>query len=507
MHSPVSFLAMRVDIRRLLCYPIQVSFSILFFRFSTPIEVKRSFGHNMNRISTLLLTLGLCAACAAPAWGYGWISDRDGAIPLKESIEAMMRTSHALKASQENRSALGHEIDRAKAGWGPRLDLEARGGFGYLDNSTTRSYKADGAAPHSSASLIITQPLWDGFRTLGRVNEAEASFRAMDHRVMDNANSLALDAVIAHIDVMRRSEVFELAKENVAAHETILQKTRERAGHGVDTLADVSQAQSRLARAKSSLSEAEAFLRIGQDTYTRLTGHALGSVELAPVAMPETMYESVEQTLELARAGNPLISAFKEDILAARARKQQAKAAFSPTVDIEAGPSYSDRDGRHDLFSSEFSVSAVTRWNLFNSMADVNEGKAADARIRQSRQSLYDYLDDLKLSVEESWTQLQTAQEQLAFYNEAVEFNLATRDAYQEQFIVGQRSLLDLLDAENELFSSSSLAATANANALIAAYRMKALTGELLPSFDISTGIIKVTPADHEPLDQVRIPK
>lgn len=461
----------------------------------------------MNKISSLLLSLGLCAACVSPVWGYGWIAEQDGAIPLKESIEAMMRNSHALKAAQESRSAMGHEIDSARAGWGPRMDLNARGGFGYLDNSTTRARDLDGASPHSSASLIITQPLWDGFRTLGRVREAEAGFRAQDHRVMDEANSLALDAVIAHIDVMRRSEVYELARENVTAHESILQKTRERAGQGVDTLADVSQAQSRLARARSALSEAEAFLRIGQDTYTRLTGHKLTGVELAPVAMPETMYESVEQTLDLARTGNPRIAAFKEDVQAARARKQQARAAFSPTVDVEAGPSYSDRDGKHELFTSEFGVSAVVRWNLFNSRADVHAEKATDARIRQSRQTLYDYLDDLKLSVEESWTRLQTAQEQLAFYNEAVEFNLATRDAYQEQFILGQRSLLDLLDAENELFSSSSQAATANANALTAAYRMKALTGELIPSFGISTGMIKVTPADHEPLEQVKLPE
>ncbi len=462
----------------------------------------------MKALHNVLLSFGLCAVMAAPAFGYGWIPGRGEPIPVKESIEAMMRNNHSLKAIQENRSAVGHEIERAKSGWGPRVDLVARGGFGYLSNSTTRSHEGyDGASPYSSASLIITQPLWDGLKTLGRVREAEASYRSLDHRAMDNANSLALDAIIAHVDVLRRAEIYELAKENVAAHEDILEKARQRAERGVDTLADVSQAQSRLARAKSALSEAEAFLRIGEDTYTRLTDHRLAGVELAPVAMPDPMYENVEQVLSLARSGNPKISAYKEDVEAARARKEQVKAAYSPTVDIEAGPSYSDRDAKSELFTSEFGVAAVIRWNLFNSMADVNENKAAAARIRQARQSLYDYNDELKLQVEESWTQLKTAQEQLAFYNEAVEYNLRTRDAYQEQFVLGQRSLLDVLDAENELFNSSSQACTANGNALIAAYRMKALTGELIPSFGISTGMIKVTPHDHEPLDSTTLPE
>lgn len=461
----------------------------------------------MNNLHKILMSLGLCAVMAAPAFGYGWLPGRGESIPVKESIEAMMRNNHSLKAIQENRSAVGHEVDRAKSGWGPRMDLVARGGFGYLSNSTTRSYDYDSASPYSSASLIITQPLWDGFRTLGRVREAEASYRSLDHRVMDNATSLALDAIIAHVDVLRRAEIYELARENVAAHEDILEKARQRAESGVDTMADVSQAQSRLARARSALSEAEAFLRIGEDTYTRLTDYRLVGVDLAPVPMPEEMYENVEAVLKLAREKNPKMAAYKEDIEAARARKQQAKSAYSPTVDIEAGPSYSDRDAKSELFTSEFGVAAVIRWNLFNSMADVNENKAAAARIRQARQSLYDYNDELKLQVEESWTQLKTAQEQLAFYNEAVEFNISTRDAYQEQFVLGQRSLLDVLDAENELFNSSSQAATANGNALIAAYRMKALTGELIPSLGISTGILKVTPSDHEPLDQINMPK
>ncbi len=460
----------------------------------------------MKNMRHILLGVGFSVLLASPVFAYdGYIHGRDPYIPLKESIEAMMRNNHSLKSIQENRSAVKHEIDRAKAGWGPRLDMTARGGFGKLSNSTTRSYDYDNAAPFSSASLIITQPLWDGFETRGRVREAEASFRSLDHRVMDNANTLALDAIIAHVDVLRRQEVYDLAKANVASHEDILEKARQREARGVDTMADVSQAQSRLARARSALSEAEAFLRIGQDTYTRLTDYQ--NTPLGPVALPEQVFSSAEEVLEQARQNNPKVAAYLEDINAARARKEQAKSAYSPKIDIEAGPSYSDRDAKRELWTSEFSVSAVIRWNLFNSGADVAENKAAAARIRQVRQGLYDYMDSLKLSVEESWTQYVTAQEQFKFYTEAVEYNTSTRDAYEEQFVLGQRSLLDVLDAENELFNSSSQAVTARSNAIIAAYRMKALAGNLIESFDISTGILKVTPNDHEPLDSVTMPK
>ena len=442
----------------------------------------------MKRYMTLLavcsLGIFLCSPCLAK-----------NATPVKQSVEAVLRNHNSLKAIQENRSAVRHEIDRARAGYGPRVDVTARGGVGRLNDSTTRSYGYDEVLPFSSASLLITQPVWDGLATRGRVREAEASYRSLDHRVLDNANTLALDALIAHVDVLRRQEICKFAQNNVARHEDILAKAQERESEGVDTMADVSQAQSRLARARSTLADARSSLRIGEETYVRLTG--LPAINLAEVPMPAKMFKNPKDVLEAAQKRNPKIAAYEEDVNAAKAVKEQARAAYSPSLNIEAGPSYSDRDGRHEMWTTDVGVSAVVRWNLFNSGADVAENKAAAARIRQSRQQLYDYMDDLRLSVEESWAQYVSAQEQLRFYREAIGFNKTTRTAYEEQFFMGTRSLLDVLDAENELFNSSIQAATAWGNTLIAAYRMKALTSDLLPELGVDTSILKRTPGEQ----------
>ena len=454
----------------------------------------------MKTLSLLFLSGCLGIVLSVPA-----LAAKDGTIALKDSVEAMLRYNNSLKAIQENRVAAGHDVDRAKAGYGPRVDLTLRGGFGKLSDSTTRSYGYDEASPYASTSLLITQPLWDGRLTRGRVREAEATYRSLDHRVLDNANTLALDAIIAHVDVLRRQQIYKLAQDNVARHEEILEKARAREAQGVDTMADVSQAQSRLARARSTLTEARASLLIGEDTYTRLTRHP--AVNLGPVNMPSGMYKDAEAVLEAARRGNPKVAAYKEDVKAANAVREQARSAYSPSLSIEAGPSYSDRDGRSELWTAEVGVAAVVRWNLFNSGADVANSKAAAARIRQSRRVLYDYMDDLKLNVEETWTQYLSAQKQLDFYTEAIGYNRTTRNAYEEQFVMGQRSLLDVLDAENELFSSSTQAATARGNTLIAAYRMKALAGDLLPGLGINTDILKMVPEDNEPLDHISIPK
>lgn len=139
-------------------------------------------------------------------------------------------------------------------------------------------------------------------------------------------------------------------------------------------------------------------------------------------------------------------------------------------------------------------------WMLFLAM------EYQKAYYEQLPKKISDTTSELLKRVRET-ADREAAKEQLAFYKEAVDYNISTRDAYQEQFILGQSSLLDVLDAENELFNSSSQAATAHGNALIAAYRLKALTGELIPSFGIRTAILKVTSSDHEPLDSVTMPE
>ncbi|MDO5536598.1 MAG: TolC family outer membrane protein [Desulfovibrionaceae bacterium] len=451
------------------------------------------------KLNTLLVSCCLGALLGAPAVG-GTPAFAAGTSPT-QTIEAMLKTNHSLRSLKENREAVGHEIDHAKAGYGPRVDGTIRGGYGILSDSTTRQYDYDHWGPYANGSLILTQPVWDGLLTKSRVDEAKATYRSMDARVLDNATTLALDAIIAHIDVLRRREICRMSMENVAYHEDILARTRERQSRGIDSMADVNQAEGRLTRSRATLSQAQAYLQIGEDTYKRLTRMPAG--ELEPVPVPAVMYKGIEDIMAEAEKHNPKLTAFMEDVTAAQARKDQARAAYHPTIDIEAGPSFTERDGRDRLRTSEFSVSGVMRWNLFNSGADVASNKAAAARVRQARQDVYDFMDELKLNVEQSWSEYITAREQMDFYRKAMEYNRDTRVAYEEQFMMGHRTLLDVLHSEDEYFNSSTQAVTARSNVLIAIYNMKALAGTLLAEFKIDPETLKKAPEqnpDDEPL-------
>ena len=428
------------------------------------------------------MMLGLSAYGAGMAYG-------EDLVTVKTAIESAFDHNHHIQALKENRTAVEHEIDKAKAGYKPRIDLNLRYGYGKLDNSTTRQYNLRGWGPYSSGSLILTQPIWDGGLTESRVRESEATFRSMEHRVLDNANSLALDVLIAQTDVIRCKTIFDLASKNAARHEEILAKAQDRASLGLDTAADVNQAKSRLSRAKSSLTEARGQLRQAEENYSRLTGLAPQNLEEVPV--PADGYTSIDMVLDDAEKYNPKIASYLEDIKASGARRDEAKAANMPNLSIEAGPSFSDRNGKKQMYTYEIGITGVLRWNLLNGGADAASIKAANARIRQTRQELFDYADELRLAILSTWQDYEMATEQFEFYTDAAGFNTITRDSYEDQFVMGDRSLLDVLDIENELFNSNTQINTSKSNKIIALYKLHALAGNLLPLLGIDPEVLK----------------
>ncbi len=464
--------------------------------------MSRHFHVSVLRAAAFVLSLFLsvpfshAAFVPAPGTSSSDAAPRGQGVTVQDTVYGTLRTHHSLQNLQENREAVRWETERARRGYGPRIDITGGAGFGQLSDSTTRSQGID-KGMHSSTHIgaTLVQPLWDGFATRSRVRSAESTFNSLTHRVFDNATTLALDALIAHIDVNRRREILRLAQANVERHKEILAQARDRESMGADTMADVTQAQSRLARALSTEVEARASLQDGEDAYTRLTGLLPGE-NMEPLALPLPMYDGVKAILEEAQRSNPKLAAYLQDVKAARGDKELMESTFWPMINLEAGPQYTDRGGHDDRWTYSFDVMGTLRWNIFNSGADAAGTRAAEARIRQARQALYSLYDDIKLEIENTWTQYLSAKEQHRHYTDAVEYNTLTRDAYEEQFLLGQRSLLDVLDAESELFNSSTQAVTSSSNVLVAGFRMYALGGVLLPKLQIDTAVLDTLPKE-----------
>ncbi len=402
-------------------------------------------------------------------------------VSLHQSVEQTLNYSPRLQMLKHNQAAVKYELEQSKGAYLPSVDMIL--GYGtdqYSDRSTRLSDSNPGNEDwdiRGEATLSLTQKLYDGGETKSRIAVREAVVNSVDYRTFDNAQSVALDAIVAHMNVYRQRELVKLAQKNVENHEDILESLDRLQQGGVGSIADVTQVQGRLARSQSSLYAAQAEAAVAEANYRRVTGTEPDDIQFA--AIPENTPQNLEQALTATEQGNPKVLALNADIKEADARVRLAESAYQPKLNLELASSYDDQTQGDPswVFANEAMVRM--RWNLFNGKQDKYAVQAASSRKLQSQSSRDEQLIDVLEQTAASWAQYQAAVQQVATYGQAVQYNRETLDSYLKQFNVAQRSLLDVLDAENEYFQSSGQLTTACVNKVIAAYRLLALNGQL----------------------------
>jgi adhesin transport system outer membrane protein len=436
---------------------------------------------NAKKLSlTLALSVMLSASVA--------VADDD--ITLQKSVIDTLRYAPRLEMIKHNREAVGHDLDKSKGRWYPKLDV--RGGVGvdsYHAERRGADYDSDWKN-RGEISAILSQRLYDGGEGFSQIRLDERRAASLDHRVLDNAESLALDAVIANLEVFRQRELLFLAEENAKAHRDILGSLKEREQGGAGSVADVTQTQARLAMAQASIEKTRTALQAALNEYQRLTGVLPGKIAMSPY--PQDMIPaSLDEMNAKALASNPKINAAGEDVNAESERINIAKANYHPYVYLELSSTYSDGVESQEYWERTDAAMVRFNWNLFNGGSDVAAHKATKARKRQAEADKSDLTLAVENETKTTWAQYQSSLNEVKEYTQAVQYNRNTKDIYLEQFGVAQRSLLDVLDSENEVFQSSSQLVTSSVNEQVAAYKLMALAGNLVNALGVDPALYK----------------
>lgn len=410
---------------------------------------------------------------------------QDTKVSLTDSVATALEYSPRLKVLQANQEAISFERDRAKGGYYPQVDVA----FGYgIEAHNDINTRAQGTEHNFydrlEGSIRLSQLVYDGKETSSRVAVEEAKLASAAHRVFDNAEAIALDAIIAHMEVYRQRELVGLAKMNINDHLEILDQLTRRQEGGAGSSADVNQTQGRLARAKASFTEAEAALKVAEANYQRVVGKLAGDVEFFVVPagiLPRTIDEAIIQTID----ENPKILALSANIDEADKRIDLSKANFLPKVHAELSSSYEDQVESSETYEHNNQAMLRLRWNIFSGHSDVADRKAAIARKVQATANRDDQKDQVIEEVRTTWAELDSARQQSVAFGDALSYNQNTLNDYRKLFDTGSRNLLDLLDARNEMFQSSLLLVTAKTNEVIASERLLALTGKLESSLQL----------------------
>jgi len=413
------------------------------------------------------------------------LSASASAITLQEAIDTTINTHPDVLAAGNERNAVSEEINQAKAGYYPTVDLTLGTGFENSDNTTTRGAgRGHDSLNRNEASLQLRQMLFDGMATKNEVKRQKARTNARAYTVFGEAENTALRTTDAYIEVLRRQKLVELAQVNYQAHEKTHDQIRLRSEHGVGRRSDMDQSQGRLALARRNLLAEQSNLRDAQIAYQRVVGIEPENLE-EPItphdAIPETLDEAINQALE----NHPTLNSAKADVASAHAQHDTASSPFYPRFDFELGTTADhDIDGvrghNHDV-TAMFRI----RYNLLNGGRDSARKQETAYLINQAAEIRNNTHRQVEESVRLSWNAFDTVNSQMDYFRLHVASSEKSRDAYQQQFGLGQRTLLDLLDSENEVFVSSQALVNAEYDQLFAMYRIINSMGALLKTVNV----------------------
>ncbi len=408
------------------------------------------------------------------------------ALSLREAVATALDSAPEIGQAVENREAIQFELRQARGLYLPRIDAEASAGGRRLDNPSRRSIGEEkrGLGP-LEAGLVATLKLFDGY---GREAEVERQASRVDGaslRVLERSEFIALQVVREYIEATLQARVVEQNRQNVAYHQSIVGRIRANVESGALTDADLKQGEERVLASRARLIEAEQELAAARIRFLRYVGKPIGRAEALPALVRGNLPRTMDQALGLAVRNNPRLKVAGADIDATNALVKKAKSAHYPEMFLEGRVrGGQDLDGARGR-TTDLQGRVVMRWNLYNggiTDANVQEQTRRVAEAKHSRdQVLREIREALRLSFDRRVRQAQLA----SILTQQLNAGDRVVSAYAEQFSVGRRSLLDLLDAQNTRHNARILRTTAEASALFAEYRIVASIGSLVSALGL----------------------
>lgn len=404
---------------------------------------------------------------------------------LQQAVDATVKTNPDVLAATHERRAVAKEIDQARAGYFPTVDLAVGTGWESTNNPTTRGAGRDEVNMNrDEARIDARQMLFDGFETKNEVDRQQARTNSRAYSVYSTAENTGLEAVEAYLNVIRQQKMVELAQTNLEAHQRTHDQIVLRSERGVGRGADMDQSLGRLALAEANLMAELSNLRDAETTYLRIVGMAADALEepASPISLiPQTLDEAIALAIEQ----HPTLKLAEYDVVSAQSQHATAKAPYYPDLHLEVGARNDhDIDAQRGTDKDVYAMLRL-RYNLLNGGRDSARREETAYLINQAAEIRNNTRRQVEESVRLSWNAWQTVKSQMEYRRQHVESSEKSRDAYRQQFSLGQRTLLDLLDSENELFSARSALVNTEVDEMYSQYRILNSMGVLLQSLNV----------------------
>jgi outer membrane protein len=416
-----------------------------------------------------------------------------GSTPvLADTIEAALvrayQNNPQLNAQRAQVRVTDENVPQALSGYRPKVAVTASAGYQYTDTLSTQGGTPDrlvktnihGANPPRSVGATITQTLFNGQQTANRTRAAEEQVSGAREALRALEQTVLLSAATTYMDYLRDSAIVEVQKSNVRVLEQTLKQTRDRFNVGEVTRTDVAQSEAQLAAGRTQLLTAEANLTTTRSNFRRIIGNepqALAPGSPVDRFLPSTLPAAVE----LGLTQNPNVTAAMFGIDVSYLQVKVAEGALLPTVTLQASVQQSYEQSLIQYRS--FGASAITQLNV-----PIYQGGAEYSLIRQSKETvaqqrlvLDQTRDQTRANVVTAWGQLVAGKAQVQSAQSQVQASEIALNGVREEAKAGQRTTLDVLNAQQALVNARVALVTAQHDRVVASYSVLSTIGRLSP--------------------------
>ncbi|MEJ2059475.1 MAG: TolC family outer membrane protein [Gammaproteobacteria bacterium] len=403
---------------------------------------------------------------------------------VQQAVRQALATNPQMQASISERYARAQQLRQARAGYYPDVNVYGDWGWENSDNPFTQAEGNNGyvGLTRKEASISLRENLFNGRTTTNEVARERARVNAAAYQVQQQAESVALQSVEAYLDVRRQRELLSLSQQFLKTHEEIYQRIRRRVASGLSNQGDLAQASGRLALANSNVVAAEANLRDAVNRYRSVVGGSPDEALELPALGPDALPNSLDEAVQLTVSGNPDLKSAQAEVAAALAEQRARRGNFYPNIDFVASQDWGENLYGLKGVDKGYRAMLNLRYNLFNGGADDAAARAQAYRANAARDHSDNVYREIVRITRVDWQGYQAASSQLDDLRQHRDAAARTRDAYVSQFRLGRRSLLDMLNGENELFEASRDYINGQYRRLVNGYRLLADNGQLLAS-------------------------
>jgi outer membrane protein len=399
--------------------------------------------------------------------------------------------------------ATDETVPTALSGYRPRVSATASVSEQYLD-ITTRAPTPGGANINTSGAnfvhsygATVSQTLFNGYQTANRTRQAESQVSAARETLRLTEQNVLLAAATAYMNLLRDIAILDLQRRNVEVLQEQLRQTRDRFNVGEVTRTDVAQSESRLAAGRSSMLTAESNLNTSRSSYRQVIGVEAG--KLAPAApvdrfSPNTLPAAVAE----ARARHPSVTTAMFNIDAALLQVKIAEGSLYPSLSLvgSAQKTFGSATSLTTLETLSASVGGQLSVPIYQGGAEYAAIRQAKETLGQRRLDLDNARDQAQQTLVQSWGLLQAAKAQIEATQAQVEASEIALNGVREEARVGQRTTLDVLNAQQELVNARVAVVTAQRDRVVASYTLLAAAGRLSPQV-LGLGVPIYDPAVH----------